>query len=203
MKSEKTYSSDWIKNIVNEDFLKDNLTFVSLFIAVYENFVENVVSKIKTFLCVEEIKDGNLIYNETKKYKDEICNRIVDEKGNKNITKSSFLWLVDNGAVTQADYSDFLSIKMIRNKYAHELTEIILYGVEENEIKLFFDMIALYKKITEWWFLNIEAEIMGYKIEEGAEIQGSANMVFDIIIQILYNGKSKEYQQIISKHMSQ
>lgn len=203
MKNEKTYNQDWVKNIVNENFLKDNLTFVSLFIAVYENLVEYVVSEIKDFLCEEEIKDGKLTYMITKEYKDEICNRIVDEKGNKNIKKSSFLWLVDNSAITQEDYSAFLSIKATRNKYAHELTEIILHGVDENEIKHFFDMITLYKKITKWWFINIDSEIMEYRIEEGAEIYSSSNMVFDIIIQILYNGKSKEYQQVLRKYISQ
>lgn len=203
MKNEKTYNPDWIENIVNEDFLKDNLTFVSLFIAVYESLVEYVISEIKSFLCNEEIIDGKLIYRITKKYKDEICNRVVDEKGNKNITKSSFLWLIDNCAITQEDYSAFLSIKSTRNKYAHELTKIILHGVDENEIKHFFDMIALYKKITKWWFINIDSEIMGYRTEEGTEIHSSANMVFDIIIQILYNGKSKEYQQVLRKYKSQ
>lgn len=46
--------SDWVENIINEDYLKDNLTFSSIYIAVYENMVDSVITKTKDF-CVKNI----------------------------------------------------------------------------------------------------------------------------------------------------
>ena len=35
------------ENLVNKDYLQDNLTFTSLFIALYENMTDYVVSNVK------------------------------------------------------------------------------------------------------------------------------------------------------------
>lgn len=190
--------NNWLNNIVDEDFLKDNLTFVSLFIAVYENFIDYVVSNIEIFLCNESIINGELVIEKTQVYKDEIKNRIVDDKNNKDITKASFLWLKDNNAINDDDYDTFLKVKNIRNRYAHELTSILLSGInEKEEVEAFFNMITLYKKITKWWFINIDAEIMGYEVDDNAEIYSVANGAFDLIIEVLYNGKSEKYKKMI------
>lgn len=191
-------NTEWLNNLVDEKFLSDNLTFVSLYIAVYENFADYVVSNIESFLCEESIENGEYVIKKTQVYRDEIKNRPVDDKNNRDITKASFLWLKDNGAISADDYESFLKIKSIRNKYAHELTSIILSGVDGKvEIKAFFDMISLYKKITKWWFINIEAPILGYEINEDAEIYNSANGAFDLIIEVLYNGKSEKYKSML------
>lgn len=57
--------TDWIENVTNKNILQDNLTFASLYIAIYEHMTEYVVSNIKEFLCNFEIKDGKVIYTET------------------------------------------------------------------------------------------------------------------------------------------
>ena len=192
--------TDWIENVTNKNILQDNLTFASLYIAIYEHMTEYVVSNIKEFLCNFEIKDGKVIYTEIDDYKSEIRNRIVDEKGNKDVTKASFLWLIDNGAIDKTDYESFLIAKKMRNKYAHNLSSVIYEGVSEEEIKYFFDMFALYKKITRWYFINIEAEILGEELPENADlmqVETAANVMFDMILEILYNGKSEEYRAMI------
>ncbi len=193
-------NAKWLKNLVDDKILSDNLIFISLFIAVYENFSDYVVSNSESFLCEESIENGEYVIKKTQVYRDEIKNRVVDDKNNKDITKASFLWLKDNTAISGSDYELFLKLKGIRNKYAHELTSIILSGIDEKEdIKLFFDMIALYKKITKWWFINIEAPILGCEVDEEAEIYNSANGAFDLIINVLYNGKSEEYKKILEE----
>lgn len=193
-------NAKWLNNLVDAKILSDNLIFISLFIAVYENFSDYVASNIESFLCEESIENGEYVIKKTQVYRDEIKNRVVDDKNNKDITKASFLWLKDNTAISGSDYELFLKLKGIRNKYAHELTSIILSGIDEKEdIKLFFDMIALYKKITKWWFINIEAPILGCEVDEDAEIYNSANGAFDLIINVLYNGKSEEYKKMLEE----
>lgn len=191
---------EWLGNITDKNILQDNLTFASLYIAVYEHMTDYVVSNLKSFLCDWGIKDGKEYYSETDVYKTEIKNRIVDDKGNKDITKSSFLWIIDNGAITKADYQIFLDAKLPRNKYAHELTSVIYQGVDESEIKLFFDMFEVYQKISKWYFINIEAPIMGEDLPDDVDllqVQTAANVMFGMILEVLYNGKSDEYKQAL------
>lgn len=194
--------SDWVENIINENYLKDNLTFSSIYIAVYENMVDSVITKIKDFLCEEYIDKGEIFYNETEDYKNKIRKRVVDDKGNKDITKASFLWFVDSGAISQTDYEEFLKIKKVRNKFAHNLTDTILKGISEDEISLLFSMLNLFKKINGWWFREYEINFIEPEILENAELDyvvSAANVAFDIIINVLYNGKSKEYKKMMEK----
>ncbi len=126
---------------------------------------------------------------------------IVDDKGNRDTTKASFLWLIDHGAITSADFDRFLQIKQVRNKYAHKLSEVITTGIAESEVALLFDMHSLYRKISGWFFVEIEAPIIGYDVPPDADvsnIQSGANVMFSIMLDVLYNGKSEEYQSIIS-----
>jgi hypothetical protein len=153
-------------------------------------------------LCDFCIKNGKEQWKETEAYKQEIRNRIVDEKGNKDITKASFLWLVDNGVISSSDYKNFLDIKAVRNKYAHELTTTIFEGVSELEISKLVNMCEMLQRISRWFFVNVEAPIMGYEIpdvEESGDIQSAGSLVFQMLLEVLYNGKSEEYKSIVAK----
>ena len=55
----------WLINTTDKNILQTNLSFISLFIAVYENMVDSVITKIKDFLCEEYIVKGEIFYNET------------------------------------------------------------------------------------------------------------------------------------------
>ena len=193
--------AEWFENLVNKDYLQDNLTFASLFIALYENMTDYVVSSVRDFLCDIGIRDGKMFCEETDEYRREIRKRVVDDKGNRDTTKASFLWLIDHGAITSADFDRFLQIKQVRNKYAHKLSEGITTGIAESEVALLFDMHSLYRKISGWFFVEIEAPIIGYDVPPDADvsnIQSGANVMFSIMLDVLYNGKSEEYQSIIS-----
>ena len=194
---------NWIENIVDPDYLKDNMTFVSLFITVYESMTDYVVSNVYDFLCDWKVENGKEIYTETVSYKERIKNRVVDEKGNKDKTKASFLWFVDYSAIPLEDYESFLSAKEVRNKYAHELFNVILTGVSEADVNCFFSMVSVFRKIANWWFVEIEAGIAGDEIPEGAELdkaQSFTNVVLDMVIDVLYNGKSEEYKKMINAY---
>lgn len=199
--NEGAVMESWIDNIVDEDFLKNNLTFSSLFVAIYENLTEYVVTNIHDFLCNMYVEDSELKFAETAKYKEQIKNRVVDEKGNRDKTKSSFLWLVDNSAISQEEYDLFLQLKKTRNEFAHELLQVILDGIAEEKIYQLAKMIELYKKISNWWFINIEAAITcdEFSPEDISEAQYAINVVLDMIIDVIYNGKSEEYKNIIEK----
>lgn len=193
--------NEWLDNVVDKNTLQDTLTFTSIFIAVYEHMVDYVESNIKDFLNEIAVEDGKIISKKSKEYKSEIENKIVDEKGNKDKIKASFQWLVSHGAITSEEYERFLVLKDIRNKYAHELTDIIYKGVDKSEIPLLFEMHSLYSKITRWFFLQIEVPLMGDEMLEDADtdkITNVANFLFRIMFDVLYEGKSEEYKATLS-----
>lgn len=150
--------AEWFENLVNKDYLQDNLTFASLFIALYENMTDYVVSSVRDFLCDIGIRDGKMFCEETDEYRREIWKRVVDDKGNRDTTKASFLWLIDHGAITSADFDRFLQIKQVRNKYAHKLSEVITTGIAESEVALLFDMHSLYRKISGWFLSKLKRQ---------------------------------------------
>ena len=79
--------------------------------------------------------------------------------------------------------------------------KVITTGIAESEVALLFDMHSLYRKISGWFFVEIEAPIIGYDVPPDADvsnIQSGANVMFSIMLDVLYNGKSEEYQSIIS-----
>lgn len=131
--------AEWFENLVNKDYLQDNLTFASLFIALYENMTDYVVSSVRDFLCDIGIRDGKMFCEETDEYRREIRKRVVDDKGNRY--HKSIVSLADRSrAITSADFDRFLQIKQVRNKYAHKLSEVITTGIAESEVALLFDM---------------------------------------------------------------
>ncbi|MBR4434523.1 MAG: hypothetical protein IKS90_00260 [Clostridia bacterium] len=191
---------DWVEMIMNKSALESNLTFASLYIAIYENFVYRVVDNIKLLLCDWGVKDGTEYVTETETYKSSIKNRIVDEFGNKDITKASFLLLKDWGAIDDTDYELFLKIKKNRNNFAHELFRVVLKGVTDDEIISFIEMINLQKKTTSWWFVNVEASIDDYDLPDDFDYSNVSNLdclVWQVVIDVLYRDKSDEYKKIL------
>lgn len=153
----------FLEKISDEHTLRDNLSFISLYIALFENFADNIEERIKCFFCIETLKieNGKITAEENEKYRRVIKNRKVDDKGNKNILKSSMLWLKDNGAINDDDYNIFTKAKEQRHLFAHELMACLFQGITEEEFKLFIELFALYKKIDMWWINEIEIPCSG------------------------------------------
>ena len=188
----------YLEIIGDKDTLSNQLQFIALFIAMYEKLVDFVEENIKDLLCHISVKSGKLEIVETKKYKDEIKNKAVDDKGNKNKTKASFLFLVDCGIISSEDYNLFEELHIKRNKYVHEMFSVILDDIEKEEIDLFFKMLNLYDKITKNWFVEIEASIAGIVLTDKMkeECVCFETGLFDLIIQSLF-GDSDKIKDII------
>ena len=135
-----------IENLINQDYLKDTMTFISFYTMTYESMVDYVVSQIHDFLCDISLEEGQLHFIETPKYNAQIKKRRVDKKGNKDVTKASFLWLKDNNAITEKDYKNFISIKNKRNTFVHEMFQKVAQGITDDEVDCLVKMILLYKK---------------------------------------------------------
>lgn len=139
-------------------------------------------------------KNGKIRYKPSEEYVEEIKNRSVDDKGNHNTLKSTMLWFVENGALTQDDYRLFLELKQLRNSFAHKMTKYLWSGLYEEHAKALGDLLSLYRKIERWWIVEIEIPIAGNDVPEGYDADGVTSgilLTFDMMINTLYNGNQK------------
>lgn len=192
-------------NISDEETLKGNLIIPAFFIALYENFISLTIDRIKGFLChdIHFTDDGKIEYYPSPRYKAEIIKRKNDAGKTIGVLFASMLWFVDNNAITQNDYDLFLRIREQRNKFTHELTDYLLHGCNETEIEMFFDLFYLYKKIDKWWINEIEIPCAGDDIPQDYDPDGSQSVVsvlFDIMMSVIFLGKSKEYKEIMQQY---
>lgn len=98
-----------LNNIWNKDILQHNLSFLALFIGMYEQFEDKVIENVDCFLNLGCSANDDTHCKKSEYYRQNILNRKVDENGNKNKLKATMLWFVDVGAITPEDYSLFLA----------------------------------------------------------------------------------------------
>lgn len=179
----------FLQNITDKGIIQNHLTFMALYIALYENFTITFVEKVKSLLCDQSIQNGKLKYKESSLYQEKIKNRVVDDKGNKDILKATMLWLQNEGAMSEQDYSDFLEIKSIRNTYAHEMARLIVEGVPLDDFHWLIKLLGLYGKLDKWWINEIEIPISGEFLPgtfNEDEVETLILSVFKSVISSLY-----------------
>ena len=142
----------------NKKYLQGYLSFFALYIGLYENFIESTIKRVESFLCMDCSIDnmGNVKYEQNEIYRNSIKNRIVDDKGNKDILKATMLWFVDMGAINQVDYDAFLQLKILRNSYVHELANRLWDGINRDDIASLGRLLELCIKIDKWWINEID-----------------------------------------------
>ncbi len=190
-----------IKNVLDEEILSDNLTFISLFIALYENMTDYVTSSIESLLSDEYFEEGKFCLRHGDEYKNEILNKTYKGKRVNNVKIASFLWLKNNEIITDEEYQLFNKLRKVRNEFSHKMIDYIINGIETYKFELFFKMMHLYQKISQWFFIEVDASIMGYEINDDVDVDGIevvSSLLFKIMIDVLYNSKSKEYLDIFN-----
>lgn len=184
---------------MDKDYLTQVLSIIALYICIYENFVETTVSRVESFLCTEtdRIQNGKVIYQHSDLYKEEIRNKIVDEKGNKNITKATVQWFLKLEAIDQDDYHLFMRLKDLRNSFVHDLADHVWKGVSDNEIQSLFRLFELSKKIDLWRINEIKIPILGeFELNEKELVSSMDMIVFKRLIQTLFGKKNNSDKEI-------
>ncbi len=190
----------FLEKILDEHTLRDNLSFIAFYIALFENFADHVEDRIKCLFCNETIgtENNRITSKENEEYIRVIKNRIVDDKGNKDTLKSLMIWLKDNGAINEDDYAVFLKAKKQRNIFAHELMESIFHGITEKECKMFIELLTLYKKIDTWWINEIEIPC-SFPLKPSSynkkEVHSVVVELYELMMEVLCIGQSKEIKR--------
>ena len=139
-----------LDEFLKPESLRQKLIQASVFIAVYENFKSSIVDNVKYFYCIGFEDEKELFCG----YEENVLSR-VKSKNNRQI-KATLLWYKELGAISNQDIEKFKTMTDLRNVLSHELLGKLLEGLPENILDVYFDMIALFEKITKWWIMEIE-----------------------------------------------
>ena len=176
-------------NILDEDRLKLNCNFASLYVLYYECLKDALVDLPKTFYNQMEIKDGELSVRESNKYKKNV------KQLDRHIENASLKWFANQGAVSEEEYSNFDKLRNFRNKIVHELLLYLTEGFTEDKVKYLVELITLYKKIQKWWINEIEIPISGniHESYDSENVVSGQGLMLEIIQDVLLNdGKNSE-----------
>ena len=190
-----------LNNIWNKDILQHNLSFLALFIGMYEQFEDKVIENVDCFLNLGCSANDDTHCKKSEYYRQNILNRKVDENGNKNKLKATMLWFVDVGAITPEDYSLFLNIKEARNIYVHQLTKCVVNGISDKDIDMLVQLLNLFYKIDNWWINEIEIPTSGISASDDYPTAEAYSMIYTIyrdMINILFLGKADDYQAYLN-----
>ena len=190
-----------MNNIWNKDILQHNLSFLALFIGMYEQFEDKVIENVDCFLNLGCSANDDTHCKKSEYYRQNILNRKVDENGNKNKLKATMLWFVDVGAITPEDYSLFLNIKEARNIYVHQLTKCVVNGISDKDIDMLVQLLNLFYKIDNWWINEIEIPTSGISASDDYPTEEAYSMIYTIyrdMINILFLGKADDYQAYLN-----
>lgn len=190
-----------LNNIWNKDILQHNLSFLALFIGMYEQFEDKVIENVDCFLNLGCSANDDTHCKKSEYYRQNILNRKVDENGNKNKLKATMLWFVDVGAITPEDYSLFLNIKEARNIYVHQLTKCVVNGISDKDIDMLVQLLNLFYKIDNWWINEIEIPTSEISASDDYPTEEAYSMIYTIyrdMINILFLGKADDYQAYLN-----
>ena len=191
-----------LENVSDKDNLQFTLASLAIYIGLYEAFSDMVEGHVESFLCQDCSlnSEGTLAFKSSDLYRAKIKKRIVDEKGNKDILKATMLWFVEEGAITQAEYDNFLILKEYRNSYVHQMCDHILNGLTEDDAKATVQLFELYTKVDKWWINEIEIPIMGELSPDGYDpddVMSVAAGFFYMMFQTLFGEESQECKDMI------
>lgn len=179
------HTEKWLKFLEPEN-LKNNLIFVSLYVATFESFKDYVIDEVKMFYQVG-YQNGQELF-------DPDYDNLVKSKDKKHIDNASLLWFVEMEAINMEDFESYKILRQYRNKLSHELMSLLFDGLPEELPKMFLILIQLRVKIEKWWILNLDiptnSEHDHKEINESDIITSS--QIFNQIIFDMLSGDEKK-----------
>lgn len=190
-----------IKNVFDEDSLRDNLTFAAYFILLYEHFEDKVTEIVRDPSSALRIKNGELQEQLEQEYLDDIQNRQfgTDEPYN-DVFRASLIWLQEKKVISANEKKLLITIRSRRNTIVHELFELVYNGVQQRDREYLDNLLKLYLRIDNWAFQEYECPSLASELDPGADIEhaqsGSASMVLSIF-RILFLNEGQEFKDAL------
>jgi hypothetical protein len=94
----------------------------------------------------------------------------INGKLTKKPLYNSIMFLVDNGAINESDFQDFIEIRELRNELIHKMGTYIIGDIEDCHKAKFENLVKLYIRANNYWSVEFELSISGEDIPEDVEI---------------------------------
>lgn len=194
--------SDFLDIVLDENRLKKELLFYSLFLMVFENFVSNWKETItffysngfatdetteEPFYFVKTInKDGNMIFVKDKQaekdFNKKVFQLVKSTNGNNNPKLSMFKWMANNSIIDDDDYELLSKCYDKRNEYAHGIAQCLERYVTTEEKELLKSLMQIGEKASKNWFYEIELPTSPYEeLEKYIDENGNYNPPEDVV----------------------
>lgn len=177
-----------LNDSISEETLLKNLKLASIFIATYENFKKSMAQKVKY-----------LYYSGFKNEKEQFAGYKENVLKNMKEVQATLEWLKKEGAFNEAECKSFDCYRETRNKFSHNLTQLLWDGFPIDALNQLEDMLDLYEKFDKWWIMEIEIPTSGeYTISEAEDLMPNEYFSFgyayiitvrEIVVRDLYNLK--------------
>jgi len=148
-KEQKNNMYSWFDNIIDREKLTDNLTFAGIFIAYFERLQQTATENLKSFF----FDSGTNILKENQS-SISFDQHVLSLK--KCFYDSVFQWFVNMNAIDEEDYRIISEARNRRNYIAHHMDKFLISGKTEGDMKLFSQLIKIYRKLDCWWINEIE-----------------------------------------------
>lgn len=191
-----------LHNISDKETLQSNLTFIALFVGMYEDFADRVQQRVELLLCDRAYVDSRnrLRVAKGKAYNEIIRKRQVDGRGHRDILKASVLWLVDQKVIKKEEYETFLELKTLRNRLTHQMSQVVWDGLQKEEIEKLMVLFDLYEKVDRWWLDEVELPVNGQDIVESMDKDRPRSfhlMAYQIMLEALYCNRSQVLSELL------
>ena len=187
------------KNILDENILKTNINFATVFVMNYECLKEFVIEQVRDFYSQHFYMDGDrIVCEESNAYKEKV--RALD----KNLENASLKWFMDAEVITQEDYDRYQIIRKKRNDITHKLLKNLNEGLGEEDVQLFGDMMRIYNKLDKWWINEIEIPTSADDIPEDYDrngVCGGQALILSIINEIIFGNEGDKYKELLNEFM--
>ncbi len=165
--------------ISNPESLKKELLQVTFFITLYENFKSFWENDILSFFAnsvhfdngkeefrfvkpnpdkPDDIIDDKEAENE---YKKKVYQTVKRKNGSNDREASMFKWMLDCYLITNEYYMNLLEFRDLRNKFVHELDDLLNNGIPNNIEDKIKKLIEIRKYSTKQWFIYVELPTSG------------------------------------------
>lgn len=194
----RIFVDNW-KNILDENILKTNINFATVFVMNYECLKEFVIEQVRDFYSQHFYMDGDrIVCEESNAYKEKV--RALD----KNLENASLKWFMDAEVITQEDYDRYQIIRKKRNDITHKLLKNLNEGLGEEDVQLFGDMMRIYNKLDKWWINEIEIPTSADDIPEDYDrngVCGGQALILSIINEIIFGNEGDKYKELLNEFM--
>lgn len=187
MTNVESKTHELLNTTLSQQRLSSVIVISSLFLTAYELLRAAVVDDIRSFFTI--LDDQNRAGE--KRYRERL--RQYDKR---DAFKGSCLWLCDWGAIDEAEVTELLQLRSIRNRLAHELPQILFKSGAEVTREEFQAVQRLLAKVCRFWVrqdLELDPEFEGQTIADEEIVPGRL-AAFAFILSMLAQNEPQHEQ---------